>query len=602
MSAMASAEQPAEWQRLAGRLKRSASCQLRAVPVFALAWLAVSVSHAQSYRAVAPLPPPVTSQPPAPTLPIDRSIDVAVARLHGIAFVRADAVGQPDCSSSSSIDGAVRATELPLLTRPFLDRFSADIGHPLSFARLAEIRRAVVQAYRAAGRPLVDVYLPEQDVNSGDVTIAVAEFRVGQVTARGNRYFSSALLEREMRLHAGGTISEADIGAGLALLNANPYRRVDVVYAPGEGPGTTDVVLQTDDRLPLRVYAGYNNDGVPQLGRDRMLTGIDYGNLFGSDVRFGYQMTASNDLLSGTPDIGGHPNGPRFIAHAMSLVAPLPWLDSVELFGSFARSTPRLPDSYAQSGISAQISFRYDRRLPSVGAWQQQVQAGYDFKRSNNDLEFGGFQVFNANTHVHQFVFAYDATKHDTSGDTHLNVTLVASPGRLDRDNGADAFDASRLGATPRYQYLQLAMHRDLPLGASNFTWSTRAQAQWTGNTLLPSEEMSLGGDATVRGYEPYAAQGDRGWNVQTELRAPAFGVGIGSLEPFAFFDAGHVWNRIVQPTELNNVSLASIGAGVRFQADRFVSVRGTLGFPLRAVAPNGSRAPLAEIFVVFGS
>ncbi|WP_277189237.1 ShlB/FhaC/HecB family hemolysin secretion/activation protein [Caballeronia sp. BR00000012568055] len=555
-------------------------------------------ANAQSYRDVAPLAPPSSARPIAPeppSGPADDSQRVAIEELHGIAFV----------SASSSVDvesNAITAHGLPLLDTSFLDTFKPDLGRPLTFARLSQIRRAVVQRYRDTGHPLVDVFVPEQDVSGGVVKIEVAEFRTGRVVAKGNHYFSDALLEREMPLESGAPIRQSDVLNGLALLNANPYRRVDVIYAPGTAPNTTDVVLQTEDRLPLRIYGGYDNDGVRDLGRDRLLAGFDYGNLFGTDARIGYQMTASNDLISGNPDIEGRPNRPRFIAHAFNLNAPLPWLDRIELFGVFAQSTPRLPDSYGQSGISSQISLRYDKRLPALGEWLQQVQIGYDFKRSNNDLEFGGFQVFNANTHIHQFVLGYDISKTDATGDTHANATLYASPGHFDSSNNDDAFDAARLGAKPRYQYFQLSAQRELRLGGTGFSASARGLFQWTGNTLLPSEELGLGGDATVRGYEPYAAQGDRGWNVQTELRAPAITLGPAAMQPFVFFDAGHVWNRIAEAGEVNNASLASVGAGFRFQVGRFVSVRGTYGFPLRAVVPNGSKAPLGEIFVVIGS
>ncbi|SAL45682.1 surface antigen (D15) [Caballeronia arvi] len=561
-------------------------------------------ADAQSYRDVAPIAPPAPVGPrasPSPPEPGDGSQEVAIRDLRGIAFVR------PDASSpmQSGADGAITSSGVPLLTPEFLDGFSNDLHRPLTFARLAAIRRAVVRRYRDAGQPLVDVYVPEQDVSNGVVTIAVAEFRAGRVIPKGNRYFSDALLMREMPLASGEPIREADVASGLALLNANPYRRVDVVYAPGVALNTTDVVLQTEDRFPFRIYGGYNNDGVRDLGRDRILAGFDYGNLFGIDARIGYQMTASNDLLSGNPDIEGRPDRPRYIAHAFNVVAPLPWLDRVELFGVFAESTPRLPDSYGQTGLSAQISFRYDWRLPpldNAGAWQQQVQIGYDFKRSNNDLEFGGFQVFNANTHIHQFVFAYDLLRRDASGDTHLNASLFVSPGYFDSNSNDAAYDAARLGATPRYQYMQLSAQRDMALGTSGFSVSARGLVQWTGSTLLPSEELGLGGDATVRGYEPYSAQGDRGWNVQTELRAPAISAGIAAMQPFVFFDAGHVWNRIPEFGEVNNASLAGIGVGIRVQVGRFVSFRGTYGFPLKAVVPNGSKAPVGEVFLVIGS
>jgi hemolysin activation/secretion protein len=73
-------------------------------------------------------------------------------------------------------------------------------------------------------------------------------------------------------------------------------------------------------------------------------------------------------------------------------------------------------------------------------------------------------------------------------------------------------------------------------------------------------------------------------------------------MQPFVFFDAGYVWNRIAEFGEVNDASLASVGAGIRVQVGRFVSFRGTYGFPLKAVVPNGSKAPVGEIFLVIGS
>jgi hemolysin activation/secretion protein len=584
-------------------MRRTFSWQLRWVGA-ALAVMSASAG-AQSYRDVAPTPPPAPPRPasplPAPA-PSTGSQQAAIGALHGIVFVKDD--GQIAVPSQTLPEGKqVAAVGLPVLDDTFLAGFESDIGKPLTFARLAQIRRAVIEKFRAAGQPLVDVYVPEQDVSEGIVRIAVAEFHVGQVTARGNRYFSQAQLVREMPLRSGGPILESDISTGLALLNGNPYRSVDVIYSPGQGTNATDVILQTQDRFPLRVNVGYDNAGVRQLGRDRFFAGFDYGNLFGLDQQIAYQYTASNDLLGGNPQIEGRPDRPRFQAHSFSYSAPLPWYDRVELFGVYAQSTPRLDNSFNQTGVSAQFSARYDRRLPFVDGWQQQLQFGYDFKRSNNDLEFGGLQVFNANTHVHQFLVSYDATKSDALGQTHGNVAFVGSPGRLDGNNSDEAFQTTRNGATARYGYVQLLAQRDLTIGAG-FTLMARGHFQWTPNTLLPSEEMGLGGDDTLRGYEPYSVQGDRGWNLQTELRTPAFaffGNDGPAFQPFAFVDAGHVWNKIDQPGEVQAGMLSSVGVGVRFQWSRFVNARVTYGQPLRAV-PGGSKAPMAQVFVVIGS
>ncbi|MDR5752813.1 MULTISPECIES: ShlB/FhaC/HecB family hemolysin secretion/activation protein [unclassified Caballeronia] len=569
--------------------------------------LLTSSALAQSYRDVTPAAPPTPPRPVAPPVPPQPATDspqIAVQTLNGLVFdPAASAAPVAPIARSSASNGRITASGLPLLDEAFLAGFAPDLGRPLSFGRLAEIRRAVVQRYRDAGLPLVDVYAPEQDVSSGVVHITVASYRLGQVVVRGNRHFSSALLAGEMPLESGATIRESDVASGLSMLNANPYRTVDVVYAPGEAENTTNVVLQTEDRFPLRVSAGYDNAGVPQLGRDRFFAGFDYGNLFGLDQQIAYQATASNDLFGGNPYIEGRTNRPRFVAHALNYSAPLPWQDRIELFGVYAQSTPRLPDSYGQTGISAQMSFRYDWRLAPLDGWQQQIQFGYDFKRSNNDLEFGGFQVFNSNTHIHQFVFAYDVNRLDALGQARANATLVLSPGRLDGDNQDEAFDTARHGATPRYAYLQLSAQRDVTIGPGFALWG-RGMFQWTPDTLLPSEEMGLGGESSVRGYDPYVVQGDRGWNVQTEVRTPAWVMGSSgvALQPFVFLDAGRVWNRIDQPTEPNNGSLVSVGAGFRFQLRRYINVRGIYGFPLRAAVPNGSKSPLGMLYVLIGS
>jgi hemolysin activation/secretion protein len=558
---------------------------------------------AQAYRDVTPSPPPSTARPsegPTPAEHADNSAEVAVANLRGLAFT---ADSHAESPMTQTADGAITAKGLPPLDATFLAGFAADLGKPATFGRLAEIRRAVVQRYRDAGQPLVDVYLPEQDVTNGVVRIAVANYRLGKVIARGNRYFSDRLLVGEMPLTSGALIREADVSSGLALLNLNPYRTVDVVYVPGEAQDSTDVVLETQDRLPLRVNAGYDNGGVSQLGRDRVFAGFDYGNLFGLDQEISYQLTTNTDVFDGNPDVTGGPNRPRFVAHSFNYSAPLPWLDRVELFGMYAQSTPNVPDSFGQTGISAQLSFRYDWRIAPVGPWQQQIQLGYDFKRSNNDLEFGGFQVFNSNTHIHQFVLTYDANGRDKLGQASASATLFLSPGYMDSDDNNAAFNTARLGATSRYAYMLLSGQHDATLPAG-FTLFAHGLFQWTPNTLLPSEELGLGGDSSVRGYDPYVVEGDRGWNVQTELRTPpvSFGSTSVALQPFLFLDAGHVWNRIDEPGEPNNGSLVSVGVGMRFQVSRFVNVRGTFGVPLRAAVPDGSKAPLAIVYVVIGS
>ena len=342
----------------------SRSLRLLCALVAPASMLVATASHAQSYRDVNPVPPPAPARPvapPVPPEPVSDSQQVAIEALRGLIFEA------PGTRAEERPTGGIVAKDLPLLDDAFLAGFAADLGKPLTLRTARRNSQSVVQRYRDAGLPLVDVYAPEQDVTDGVVRIVVANYRLGAVVPRGNRYFSSDLLMREMPL----TKRRADPRSRRARRVSRCSTRIRIErwtwsMRPAPTTNTTDVVLQTEDRFPLRVTAGYDNAGVPQLGRDRFFAGIDYGNLFGLDQQIAYQVTVSNDFFSGNPDIEGRTNRPRFVAHAMSYSAPLPWLDRIELFGVYAQSTPRLPDSYGQTGISAQLSFRYDWRLATA--------------------------------------------------------------------------------------------------------------------------------------------------------------------------------------------------------------------------------------------
>ncbi len=76
------------------------------------------------------------------------------------------------------------------------------------------------------------------------------EGRLGKVVVQGNRWFSTETLAGDIRLHPGDPISGKVAAQDASWLNANPFRQVDLVYAPGDTPGTTDIILKTQDRFP----------------------------------------------------------------------------------------------------------------------------------------------------------------------------------------------------------------------------------------------------------------------------------------------------------------------------------------------------------------
>ena len=205
--------------------------------------------------------------------PTDHDNAVVVPSLKGLVFVAAAG----DLQKSGLTTAGVSLKAVPMLNEPaFQQEVSSYIGHPLTFAQLNEITSQVATFYKAQNHPLVNVVAPEQDVSTGVIQILVQEYRVGEVRVEGNRWFSDKVIAAPIRLSHGDTIDTQKLLTELDSANANPFRRVDLVYQPDAQPGYTDLVLNTKDRFPVTAYSGFDNSGTYVTGRSRWNLGATW--------------------------------------------------------------------------------------------------------------------------------------------------------------------------------------------------------------------------------------------------------------------------------------------------------------------------------------
>ena len=558
-----------------------------ACAVLALFVAATPALRAQSFDQVAP-----KTMPTAPAaLPADAPAEdssaaadaVIVPMLRGLAFVASRA---PAGTTGGSFEG-LQIAGVPLLdTAEFRSLASPYLGQPLTLRMLNRLTRDAVLYFRRHGRPVVDVLVPEQNVSGGTVQLLVVEGRLGNVLTEGNKWFTSEQVRSYVRARTGEVIEGAPLLADIAWINQNPFRQVDLVFARGEKAGETDVILRTIDRYPLRVYAGYDDSGNALTGFDRIVAGANWGNAFGRDQQLNYQLTASPDFR-------------KLVAHSASHLLPIAaWRHTLTTFVSFAESRPELAGGlFALKGRAWQIGARYRIPLPARGTLTRELTAGVDFKRSNNNLSFGGTRVFAQENDVVQGSLAFSTSRPDKHGMMSGLLAVYASPGGLSADNRTAAFRTARSGARADYVYGRLELERLTKL-PQQFSWVTRASAQLSSANLLGSEQLGLGGGANLRGYEEREANGDDGFVLVNELHAPAirssgwFGHGQqpSRFTPLVFFDYGIVTSHDRLRDEPKRLELASAGPGIRYNYGGNVSIRADFGWQLKSSGVSDGR------------
>jgi hemolysin activation/secretion protein len=551
------------------------------VGLSALAGLVASL-QAQTYEQVAPktpAPPPAKSpsEPDADAGATPAAADdrVILPALRGIVFVTSTNEFHRD---GVSVEGVQVGGDPKLQTPAFHSLAAAYLGRPLSRSSLDRLTRDVVLYFRRHGRPVVDVLVPEQNISTGTVQILVIEGRLGAVRSEGNNWFSAELLKKYVRARPGEIIEGGPLLADLAWINQNPFRQVDLVFSRGTEPGETDIILRTRDRFPLRVYTGYEDSGNALTGFDRVLAGVNWGNAFGLDQQMNYQLSASPDFK-------------KMVAQSGSYIVPIPSLrDTFTVFGSYAESRPDLSGgAFDLKGLAWQVSARYRLPLPVEGTETRDLTVGVDFKRSNNNLSFGGTQVFAQDNDVVQATAAASFSRPDKYGITAGELTVAASPGGVTSNDSSEAYLAARAYAKPDYAYARLDLERTTKLPAK-FSWVTRGSAQLASANLLGSEQLGLGGSDNLRGYEEREANGDNGFVLVDELHGPPlqvarlFGRGLQDdrLDPLVFIDYGVVGSHKLLPGEPNYLELASSGLGIRYNFGNNFSLRADYGWQLK--------------------
>lgn len=591
------------------RMRPAGWCFLGAL---AIAMAATGVC-AQDYRQVAPKEPQANAPqaPIAPAPSYTRSAKPAANQKLIPELIGLQLVGSESKVARNGLKryGIAVAPELPMLDHSEIkNKLAQFLGKPLYTNDLQKISQMIVEWSGKHDFPLIEATFPEQDVSTGTIQVVVTVFKLGRVRVSGNHWFKSSIFTNEMQLEHGDPFDFSTLKSDLDQLNRNSFHQVTAVLERSNEPGATDLALNVQDRLPLRVYGSYDNEGLPVTGRDRYSVGFNWGDAFGPDQQLSYQFITTPDLWQKRDRGPGHTNDPRFEAHSANYVIPVPWGDTITIFGTYVEQVPKVDTNFDQVGRSAQASFRYDRPLPSFGDFSEQVHFGFDFKRSNNDLQFGGSEVSNTSTDIEQFLLIYDASMPDAYGQTAFENQFVYSPGGLAHSNTTAVFVASGTdGAKANYVYdnVQLTRLTQLPWQMSTML---RVNGQWASTELLASEQLGVGGDGSVRGYTTHTANGSEGGLVSFELRSPpyspshTFGWDLGEQgQVLAFYDAGIVQDFHQQKGEAKYAGLQSTGIGVRFGVGRFLDVHFDYGWQL-AKAPGADKlGNLADVSVTFG-
>ena len=383
------------------------------------------------------------------------------------------------------------------------------VGTALDFAGLQRAAEAVAARYREAGR-LARVFLPEQDLASGVVTLRVLEARYAGLQFEGEPPHWVAREEIERWFQAaqpeGAFLDAAALDRALLLVDDLPGLSVAGSLVAGPGSGQTALVLQAADE--------------PRVSGD---LGLD---------NFGARFTGSQRL---TANLNLHSPGQRGELLALSLI---------HTQGSdYARLGFTVPSGYQglRLGVNASsLSYRLVDGPASITALQLRgsssslgLEGSYPLQRTrlHNLYVSGGLDT---KTFASQNIQSTPGDPKSFSDYETQSLRLALAGNRFDTWGGGGASSASaqwlwgRLGAVrghsqfgaldTAYQKLSYSASRQQTLGGPHSLYLSLA-GQHATQPLDSSEKFYIGGAQSVRAYPSSELGGERGQLLSAEWR-----------------------------------------------------------------------------------
>lgn len=480
-----------------------------------------------------------------------------------------DALPSGPCSQVNAIrlEGAERLTreEQEQLTAPY-------VGRCVGLQEIGELMRAITNRYIELGLVTTRVYIPQQDLGTGTLRLLVLEGKVGELRLQDPD--SRVSLATAFPGVRGRVLNIRDIEQGLDQINRLRSNSASMELQPSAQPGVTDIVIANQQGMWLSGNITVDDYGSPATGDVRATASFAADNVLGLNDAWFVSLSRNTDA---------HPGSRLSESSLVSFNLPYGYWN---FFASAANSryntiVSSLTQQFLSTGETDTYSVGVQRVLARGQTSKLTLNVGLTHKDSRNYIE-GSLLT----------------TSSPKLTDVQVGLTSVffAGGGFWTVDGGVsrgvnwfgvEPLPGAGTGTVPTPEYLRLqaaaSFSRPFRIADVEGNWSTSVQGQTSRDYLYGSEQISIGGLYTVRGFDGTSIAGDRGlyWRNEFSTLLPASDDPraariFGRLQPYIGLDVGHVFGREGQP----GGTLAGAVLGVRALAGQ-VSFDFGYGVPL---------------------
>lgn len=400
------------------------------------------------------------------------------------------------------------------LIKPYLNRCNG-------IKNLSNLRDKISNKYIDKGYVTSRAYFKVGDLTTKELNIYILEGKIEKIES-GNVNISNLFINYENKI-----LNLRDLEVLVQQAERLQSQQLDIQLIPSQKIGYTEINIVNNG--PLESFfgnIGVNNFGLKKTGKYQIYSNFSYENLFKINDIISLNLNSTNRALTTNDKTIG-----AYINYSFPIDRFL-----FDLFYSYSNYKQANQDNFSSTFQSNgdNYSFGLDISYKLFHSFQHSIEIflGYEKKQTKNYLNDVrlDLQSYNTSSLSTGFKHNYRAESFDYYSKIMVKKGLA---GYKDDISQQDIYFTKYLFDLGFNKYFNTA---------NNLKYNFYLRSQYSSNNLLATEEISMGGVYSVRGFNDSELSGNKGFYTRNEL-SQTYKIDSLFILPYLGVDYGYVSN-----------------------------------------------------------
>ena len=393
-------------------------------------------------------------------------------------------------------------SDLEKLRQPYVNQC-------LSLTDIDNLLRDINNLYFDKGYVTTRAYLSEQAIQDGRLKINIVKGIVDKITYNAESDSSKRKLITALPGILGEIFNIRDIEQGLDQINRLPSNNATVALLPGKEVGTSEVVVSNTVDKQYRIQAGMDNSGTASTGEVQRKLNLGIDDLFKINDIWSLSLASDN--------IDEEKTRSRSVAASLSIPFGYWTLYANSDYFQYNSPIQSLNTEFITSGESFTNSLNLNRVIHRNKHSKTSLDGKLTLKKTVNFIQ--GNRIDTASRSLTLMTLGLNHSRRIGNGLFTSNIRYVRGLNILGALDDPDTLGPGE--ASAQYEKYTADIEFRYPIFLNSqyrAEYSISFSGQYTDDDMFNSEQISLGGFYSVRGFRDEILSADTGGYFRNQL------------------------------------------------------------------------------------